>query len=239
MFETWQVRFNMDRKNILKKLAELYNIKEVKEGFPSQQACIDWSNKVAPLLKFNKQYYYNFIQNAHKMNLNISSYTLGPAFKIMVSQVQMAIEELKIDIEGGDVGLDLQTTPFVNEGRIEELEKICNPKFDFTKLIKILREINMCYQTESYFAVIVLIRAAIDHVSPIFGQENFKEVVNNHSGTKSFKENMERLENSSRKIADQYLHTLIRKKEILPNKTQINFSNDLDVLLAEIVRLSE
>lgn len=89
----------MDKKQILKKLEELYNIKEVKEGFSSQQACINWANKVAPLLKFNQQYYYNFLQNAHKINLPLSSYTLGPALKVMESQVQMAIEELRLAID--------------------------------------------------------------------------------------------------------------------------------------------
>jgi hypothetical protein len=43
----------MNRKELLKKLEELYGMKEVKDGFPSQQACSDWSNKVAPFLKFN------------------------------------------------------------------------------------------------------------------------------------------------------------------------------------------
>jgi hypothetical protein len=89
----------MNKRQILKKLEELYNIKEVKEGFPSQQACINWANKVAPLLKFNQQYYYNFLQNAHKINLPLSSYTLGPALKVMESQVQMAIEELRLAID--------------------------------------------------------------------------------------------------------------------------------------------
>jgi hypothetical protein len=48
---------------------------------------------------------------------------------------------------------------------------------------------------------------------------------------------MEHLDKSLRKIADAHLHPQIRKKEILPNKTQVNFSNDLDVLLSEIVRI--
>lgn len=74
-------------------------MKEVKNGFPSQQACIDWSNKVAPLLKFNQQYYINFINNAHKMNFRLSSDTLVPAFNIMVSQLQMAINELENEEE--------------------------------------------------------------------------------------------------------------------------------------------
>jgi hypothetical protein len=89
----------MNKKELLGKLEELYGMKEVKDGFPTQQACIKWSNRVAPLLKFNQQYYINFIQNAHKMNLPLSSCSLGPAFNIMVSQLQMAIEELKTENE--------------------------------------------------------------------------------------------------------------------------------------------
>jgi hypothetical protein len=89
----------MNKKKLLHKLKVLFDMKEVKNGFPSQQACIDWSNKVAPLLKFNQQYYITFIKNAHKMNLRLSSYTLVPAFNIMVSQLQMAINELENEEE--------------------------------------------------------------------------------------------------------------------------------------------
>lgn len=90
----------MDKKILLKKLEDLFNIKELTTGFKSQAEAISWSNKVAPLLKFvNPQYYYNFIQNSHKINLNLSSYTLIPAFNVMKSQVEMAIEELKLKIE--------------------------------------------------------------------------------------------------------------------------------------------
>ena len=45
----------MNKKTLLSKLEELYGVKEVIDGFPTQQACIDWSNKVVPLLKFNQQ----------------------------------------------------------------------------------------------------------------------------------------------------------------------------------------
>jgi hypothetical protein len=47
---------------------------------------------------------------------------------------------------------------------------------------------------------------------------------------------MRTLEQSSRNSADQHLHCQIRKAETIPNATQVNFSNDLDVLLSEIVR---
>lgn len=89
----------MDKKILLKKLEDLFQKKEIAEGFKSQQDAISWSNKVAPLFKFNQQYYKNFIQNAHNLNLNISSYTIIPSFNIMKSQIEMAIEELKLNIE--------------------------------------------------------------------------------------------------------------------------------------------
>ena len=56
-------------------------------------------------------------------------------------------------------------------------------------------------------------------------------------GGGSFKSSMANLDNSSRKIADRHLHTHVRKKETLPTLKQVDFSNDLDVLLSEIVRI--
>jgi len=231
----------MNKKALLKKLEELYSVKEVKDGFPSQQACIHWSNKVAPLLKFNQQYYLNFIQNAHKMNLRLWSNAIETAFKIMVSQLQMAIEELKMELEsnqneekGGD-----SKQMYIDKSRIEELENVTKKDFDLSKLIRMLEEMNICYQNNCYFGVILLARAIMDHVPPIFGCSKFSEVANNYKGSKSFKESMKHLEESCRKIADQHLHCQIRKSEVLPNKTQIDFKNDIDVLLAEIVRIEK
>jgi len=228
----------MDKRKLLEKLEELYNKEEVEKGFPSQQACIEWCNKIAPLLKFNQQYYINFMQNAHKINLNLSSYSIVPAFNIMKSQVQMAIEELRIMIEHGDSDPGVgEVDLYISEVRLSELENIQTKEFDLTKLLQILRELNVSYINNCYITVITLTRALIDHVPPIFGCNTFAEVVNNHKGSRSFKESMEHLDKSSRKIADQYLHGQIRKKEVLPNKTQVNFKNDVDFLLSEIVRV--
>ncbi len=126
---------------------------------------------------------------------------------------------------------------YVDKSRIQELKAISTTKFDLSKLIKILEEMNVCNQKQCYISLIMLTRALLDHVPPIFSCKNFSEVLNNYAGTKSFKESMAHLENSSRKIADQHLHSQIRQKESLPNKTQVNFSNDIDVLLSEIVRV--
>ena len=78
-------------------------------------------------------------------------------------------------------------------------------------------------------------RTLIDHIPPIFGKQNFNEVIS-QCGNKSFKESMTHLDKSLRKIADALLHNHIRNKEILPNHTQIDFKADLDILLAEVCR---
>jgi hypothetical protein len=89
----------MDKKLLLKKLEELFSLLRGEGGFRTCDKVSNWANKVAPLLKFNEQYYIDFIQNSYKFNLELNDSTLIPAFKIMKSQVQMAIEELKLSIE--------------------------------------------------------------------------------------------------------------------------------------------
>lgn len=125
---------------------------------------------------------------------------------------------------------------YINKKRFQALKKKSG-NFDFSRLLKMLEELDCAFLSKNYISVILLVRAILDHVPPIFNLGTFAEVANNY-GTKSFKASMLNLENSSRKIADSYLHTPIRKNESLPNDKQVNFSNDFDVLLAEIIRIS-
>jgi len=125
---------------------------------------------------------------------------------------------------------------YVSKARIQNIKKIKTTLFDFSKLIKLCEELNTAFSNKSYLSVTMLARAILDHVPPIFGFKDFSRVANNY-GTKSFKDSMLNLNNSSKKIADSYLHTQIRKKESLPNSTQVDFSNNLDMLLGEIIRI--
>jgi hypothetical protein len=147
--------------------------------------------------------------------------------------IKDAFGYLKDSLDDSQVG-DM----FVDVTRISEIESIDNQEFDFTKLITFLKELNIAYSHHLFLTVPLLIRAIIDHTPPVFNKTNFTEVSGSH-GSKSFKESMVHLDKSSRKIADSFLHTQIRNKEALPNKTQINFKQDLDVLLQEIVRLNK
>ncbi len=125
---------------------------------------------------------------------------------------------------------------FVNPERIAELEKIKHADFDLSRLIQLCKELNDNYSRKNYLTVAMLGRSIINHVPPIFGFTTFNEVANNY-GTQSFKKNMGHLNVSMRSIADSCLHETIRKKEVLPNDTQVNFSQDLDVLLSEVIRV--
>jgi hypothetical protein len=127
---------------------------------------------------------------------------------------------------------------YVEPDRIDELRAITSHKYDLTRLIELCEELNKCYANECFLAVAMLTRTVLNHVPPIFEFGTFSEVANNYGdGGKSFKEQMQRLEESLRTIADRHLHARIRKKEALPNRTQVDFSNDVDVLLEEVVRV--
>lgn len=153
-------------------------------------------------------------------------------------RLQVELDQLIQRVQQVDTQKKKEPQVLVDIDRIRELREINSQDFDLTKLIQLCEELNECYISECYFAVAMLTRAILDHVPPIFGIRNFPEVANNYSsGSKSFKQHMQHLDVSLRKIADSFLHQQIRSKEVLPNKTQINFSNDIDVLLGEIVRV--
>lgn len=132
-----------------------------------------------------------------------------------------------------------RTPSFVDPARLASIRAIPKGKFDYSRLAAMCAELNECAARENAHAVIMLTRAILDHVPPIFGARNFSDVANNHSPSRSFKEAMLHLNNGSRKIADLHLHTQIRSQEDFPNMTQVNFSSPLDLLLSEIVRRSK
>jgi hypothetical protein len=161
------------------------------------------------------------------------------ASKIILEEVRTRLEQDEL-ITQSDVILSNfnHTNLYISKGRINQLQKISNPRFDLQRLIQLCNELNICHQNDCYLAIAMLVRTILDHVPPIFGVSLFSEVANNYSsGAKSFRESMKHLAESARKIGDAHLHTQIRKKEVLPTNKQVDFMADLDVLLGEIVRV--
>lgn len=126
---------------------------------------------------------------------------------------------------------------FVHPTRIQELKEIESNQFDLVKLIRLCEELNNNSASNNNLSSSSLVRSIIDHIPPIFEFANFSQLANNYSdGTKSFKKAMINLDNSLRNIADNNIHSQVRMKEVLPTSNQINFSQELDLLLSEIVR---
>lgn len=131
--------------------------------------------------------------------------------------------------------LKSEATLYVSKSRIAELRQIRSPDFDLRRLIRLCEELNRCFGASSFFATAALVRTIINHVPPLFGARTFAEVANNIGG-KSDKKSLLRLETASRDISNSALHQQIQKKEVLPTAIQVDFKNELDVLLGEIVR---
>ena len=130
---------------------------------------------------------------------------------------------------------------FVSLQRIKQLKTFKSSDYDLKKLIRLCEELNYCFNGKCYFAVAILVRAIQDHVPPIFGDyKTFKEVANSYGGPtveRSLKNVFQKLDESARGIADYHIHMSISKDPSLPNKIQVNYSQELDFLLGEIIRI--
>ena len=129
-----------------------------------------------------------------------------------------------------------KTNTYVNLTRIEEISNLETERFDLSKLVQLLRELNKAYDQKMYYSICFITRAIKDHIPPIFDEKNYLQFASNFSGGKSIKKSLLNLEKSFKNIADNHIHSQIKKVETIPNLTQVDFSNDLDVLLSEIIK---
>jgi hypothetical protein len=164
-----------------------------------------------------------------------SAYDAHSEISALLPDIEAALERLDDD---GDMPVSADGMPVIADSRLAELRALNPAQFDFKKLVRLCEEINTAYGQKCYFATAMLTRGLLDHVPPAFGFKTFSEVANNYAGGgKSFKETMQHLANASRKVADAHLHMPIRRSETLPTAQQVNCGQQLDMLLAEIVRI--
>ena len=79
-------------------LSHLLGLEREGARFASQDECVHWANRVAPLLRFNGRIYEEFKQFQRLIPLGLSVATTAPAVESMRAQVNAAIEELKHDL---------------------------------------------------------------------------------------------------------------------------------------------
>jgi len=130
-------------------------------------------------------------------------------------------------------------TAYVHESRMEELIKT-RSEYDLAPLIQLCEELNLSWSNGHYITIPMQVRTIMNFVPPIFGCKNFAEVTNNYSGGgTSFKKHMTFLQSSLKHVADGHLHMQASKKQALPNSTTVDYSSPLDILLSQVINVSQ
>jgi len=150
--------------------------------------------------------------------------------------VRAAVETIRSEAAIGPLNAGSAEPPYVSPARISELRAINSMAWDLRKLIRFCEEINAAYHNGNFLSVAMLLRAIADHVPPIFGAQSFAHYAASCAG-RSHQGSMKHLQGSLRNIADGILHQQIRQRESLPTASQVDFRQDLDVLLGEVVRV--
>lgn len=126
---------------------------------------------------------------------------------------------------------------YVHLSRIEALKTLPQDQWDFARLVELCRELNAAAANDCHMSTGFILRSILNHVPPIFGMENFARVASEFPFAKSVKSAMGRLQAQGRDGADFHLHQPIRRHEVLPTAAQVGFSQELDVLLGEVIRV--
>lgn len=103
------------------------------------------------------------------------------------------------------------------------------------KLVEHCNSINNSYENKNYTTVAIVIRGVLDYVPTIFGYGNTAQVYSNLSGKKTFKEALKQLDQATRNLADDGLHSPARKDETLKVSkfTVDNLQGNLAIILSE------
>ena len=171
---------------------------------------------------------------------NANSGTFNALHRVKIDAVQLLEEAQKREAPSKEP--EPETVPasrstYVHPSRIDVLKALPKVELDPKRLIRLLEELNHAHASDSHMATAMLVRAITDHVAPVFGLRSFAEVSNSYPGSKSFKGQMQQLQNSLRHVADGHLHIPMRNSEDLPTEHQVDFKSAVDSLLSEVIRL--
>ena len=171
-----------------------------------------------------------FQQDLKALNTNIDS--IYEVYDLS-ADVQVLIDHLR-EITEHPIEWQNTSDKFVDFQIIEQLRLVKDSKFDMSKVIQFCEELNSSFNSGNYLASTLLLRALINHIPPIFGHTTFKQVVSQVSKSRS--ELFKPLEEKARDVADLHTHDVIRHKEILPTRNQLEpFKPSLEILLQEIL----
>jgi hypothetical protein len=171
-------------------------------------------------------------------DLNTSPEWIAEAHELR-AELFVAIDALKEAAKDPNYSANAaNNAAFLNTEVLLKLKASQNLRLDPIKLARMCEELNDAYVRGNYISSILLLRAIINHVPPVFDASTFSDAVA-HLG-RSAKATLVRLNEEARPIADLHTHTLMRREEHLPTKNQIEpYKASFEILIQEIlVRLN-
>ena len=122
----------------------------------------------------------------------------------------------------------------IDPALIERLSSAESSTLDLGYLVRMCREINSCFAHGNLVATTLLMRAVLNYVPPLFGQETFPQVVATIG--RSLKDSFGHLESGLRKVADFHTHRRIGATELYPSAAQVEpFKPQFELLLQQVV----
>jgi len=174
-------------------------------------------------------------EQASRLNsINVEIHDLYSAYDAK-AELDALIPDIEATLEFPDyAGLSAGANVYIVEsGLIARLAGKKSNAADVGTLVKICREINSSYAHGNILATVLLMRTVLNHVPPVFGHENFAQVVANAG--KSLKESFQHLESGLRKVADFHAHRKIAALESYPSFAQVEpFKPQFELLLQQV-----
>lgn len=169
----------------------------------------------------------SYFSIADKKENDEASWNLGK------KNLKYRIEIIKIELKKENHG------NFFDENLLMQLSSKTNPNFDFSKLIKFCYETNANYSQGNFLSALILLRAILNHIPPIFGSTAFQNLVTTYNINRRIGKNeiFDNLQNGMRKFGDFHNHDVIKRVEVLPSKNQIEpFKPSFEYLIQEIIK---
>lgn len=128
----------------------------------------------------------------------------------------------------------LEGSAFIAPDVMAGLRAVSSARLDLRKLVRFCEELDDAYRRGNSLSAVLLIRAVMNHVPPVFAQSTFAAVVANAG--RSVKPMLERLEKEARPVADLHTHILMRRTETLPSRNQVEpYKAAFELLLHEVI----
>ena len=205
------------------------------DDFDAQSAfCLECRHLLIQLQRLTSPILPSFEKERLK-SLEVDVNDVFSAFEVH-SEMLAFLPDIETAMSGADSSApSVSTTQFIiHTSVIDQLDDVRSTDFDTTVLVRLCKEINSCFSHDNIVATALTMRAVLNYVPPVFGQETFEQVLAQSS--RSLREILTHLQKELRKIADYYTHRTITKSDSYPSQIQVEpFKAHFDLLMREMI----